>query len=196
MSGGSTARIPAEIRVEISKKIMAHAVELGWEDLNLSERSSQYEKWATDPEIVALLSPHIPRERIRVWIKDGPMKEFVRARRGIGSYASYVPRDKPFEELIISRIFGVGWVLVPDSVNVKPLRFVTQNPETEDTSTVLWGTKTDLKHIVWAYLNMPASVDARLVLVATPQEPISANERRHMDRIASRLRSRFDYVTR
>jgi len=175
---------------------MTQAVEFGWADLSTSERSSHYEKWASDPEIISALSPHIPRERIRVWIKDGPMKEYVRARRGIGSYARFVPRAEDFEGQIISRVLGEGWELTPGSVEVKPMRFIALNAELEDKCTVLWGSKPDLKHIVWAYLNMPETTNVKLVFLATPQEPISANDENHMNKIAARISTQFYYVSR
>ena len=43
-----------------------------------------YDRWLDDPAIGGYLTRFLSRERARVWLKDVPMKEYSRARNGIG----------------------------------------------------------------------------------------------------------------
>jgi len=187
------SKIPAQVREEVSRSILQHAVELGWEDLSNTQKSAQYERWANSPEIGGRLSDYIPVERVRVWIKDGPMKEFKRAQRGLGPYADLAPANKRQEEEICKRVLGASWHILEDSVEVKPNRFDAENDEMR--LTVFWGTQTDLKHLVWAFLNHTHPENSRLVIVSTQSEPTTTMSRARNARIAERLNTRIDYIS-
>ncbi len=187
------SRIPRHIREEISRSILKRAVEIGWEDLPNSKRSSYYEEWASNPKIGGRLSDYVPPERIRVWIKDGPMKEFKRAKRGLGPYADLAPKAQKHEEEISEKALGQGWQVVDGSIRVKPNRFDAERDD--ERVTVLWGTRIDLKHLVWAWLNHRHPEDCRLVLVKTQAEPLASTTRAKHDVLAKRLGTEIRYVS-
>ena len=187
------SRIPRHVREEISRSILKRAVEVGWEDLANSKRSAYYEEWAASPDIGGRLADYVPPERIRVWIKDGPMKEFKRAKRGLGPYADLAPKAQNREQEITEKAFGQDWNVVDGSVNVKPNKFDVQRDD--ERITILWGTRIDLKHLVWAWLNHPYPEHCRLVLVNTQSEPLTSAARTKHDILANRLGTEIRYVT-
>jgi hypothetical protein len=181
-----TKRMPGDVRERVAQTILSRAESVGWDDLNSRERSALYTAWTTDPSIGGVISQYLPREAIRVWIKDGPMKEYARARRGLGPYAALVPTSTERENDITARLLGEGWALVPGSIGVKPARFVVRDEEDNEVD-VLWGSPSDLKHLVWAWLNQGADRDSRIVLVTSPSQPQTRDERHHVAKIGKKL---------
>ena len=59
-------------------------------------------------------------EAARAWIKDGPMKEFRRARRGAGRYAEFGQASVTGPDDVVRHALGEGWHIVDDHVGVKP----------------------------------------------------------------------------
>ena len=97
-------RMPDQIREQVAEKVLARAVAAKWDDLNANERSRLYRVWSEDPEIGGVIARFIPRDGVRVWIKDGPMKEYTRARRGLGPFAGSIPVTTESEERITARL--------------------------------------------------------------------------------------------
>lgn len=185
-------RLPADVREEVSRTILARATEMGWDDLTLSERSEVYSQWIDDAEIGGKLTHYLPRERIRVWIKDGPMKEFSRAKRGLGSLANYVDQPSQLESTLATRLLGPSWQVRHDSIRVKPARFIASDGTTD--VTILWGPTKDLKHLVWAWLNASSASETRIAVIETSREPVTADEGTNHERIASRLGTEITHV--
>ena len=186
-------KLPPHVRRDIARMIYERANELGWEDLTNREKAMRYEQWAADPDIGGRLADYIPVERIRVWIKDGPMKEFKRAVRGIGPYSDLVPERKRFEQIIAGKLLGEEYKVLEASIDVKPNRFTA---ESDDKSvTVIWGNVPELKHLVWAWLNHPSPQDARLVLVNSILQPITSAVEAQAKEIGDRLGTEIRYVT-
>lgn len=187
------SKLPKHIRDDISRLVLKRAVEVGWEDLPNKRKSELYEDWAADPKIGSRLAEYIPTERIRVWIKDGPMKEYKRARRGLGPYADLVPEGKRYEELICQKVLGSGYRLLQSSIDVKPNRFDAECEH--ELITVIWGNVIDLKHMVWAWLNHPYEQFAVLVLLNSRTEPLTSTVRSRTDGIAKRLGTEIVYLS-
>ena len=180
-------RIPRPIESKIVAKLYGDAGALDWASLSQTERSEQYVKWLKDPEVGGRLGKYLTEGEARVWIKDGPMKEWSRASSGVGRYAEYVDDSADIPTLLVEKVRGSGWVFDRRDISVKPLRLVARRGEGE--TVVTWGNPRDLKHLVWAALSAAAEGDARpwvLCVVETFTRPIPRNEKLAHLRVAER----------
>ena len=184
--------VPRQIEDSVCTEIFRDMAELSWEGLGHSARSEQYGRWVTAPSVGERLSQYMPVERVRVWIKDGPVTEYPRARAGVGRFATLVEASSG-PAVVVRLALGGDWEPVQGSLRVKPLRVQARSsgPDANDEVVVAWGPARDLKHLVWAAL-MATANDAserwHLVVCATFTQPVSAGERTLHVRIAERAR--------
>jgi hypothetical protein len=186
--------MPDQIREQVAEKVLARAVAAKWDDLNANERSRLYRVWSEDPEIGGVIARFIPRDGVRVWIKDGPMKEYTRARRGLGPFAGSIPVTTESEERITGRVLGPGWALKPGTIGVKPAKFVATNTDGDETL-ILWGSSKDLKHLVWAWLNLPRHMYGIIVVVSSQRQPVTSDERDYIESIGAKLNTDIRVVS-
>lgn len=187
------SKIPKALRDEIVALVYREAADLSWEDLSNQQKSSIYERWAADPDIGGRLSEYLARPRVRVWIKDGPMKEYKRASRGLGPYAEYMESHRSYERDVCSRALTSQWEIREGSVDVKPNQFVAVLSGTE--KRVFWGTEFELKHLVWAYLTSPDPDRSLIVLVETRQHPMGHFARRQHETISNRIGAEILHIS-
>lgn len=188
-------RIPSDIRNSVASTVIQRAIEMNWDDLTMAERSRIYEEWVDDAQVGGQLIAYIPRSRIRVWIKDGPMKEYARARRGLGPYAQYVTNPVNHEREICERVLGQEWSVVTDSIDVKPAQFRAIHSTNDSTCIIYWGTTHEAKHLLWAALNTAEYQDPIMVIVGTRRSPIVADERSLLIAIARRASIRVEFIS-
>src|SRR4051794_32064006 len=81
--------LPPEQLVGVVGALYADAEAMDWEHQSLAERTRQYARWTRDARVGGVLTRYMTAEAARSWIKDGPMKEYPRARRGAGRYAEF-----------------------------------------------------------------------------------------------------------
>ena len=150
--------------------------------------------WIADSEIGQRLAEFMTPERARVWIKDGPVKEYPRALAGVGKYAPLANGSDNVAD-IVRRALGAGWTSDTATLRVKPLRVEAHRDG--DTVVLTWGPSRDLKHLVWAALNADASGDPRewvLVVTGTFTRPVTASDKAHQLRIARKCGLRLVHV--
>lgn len=180
-------KIPADVREAVIRHLYADAERLDWERLSVAEKSKQYENWLEDEEIGGeLLRFKLSESAVRVWMKDGPMKEYSRAVLGVGPNASYVDHPRCTPDSVVQAALGAEWVVVPESVEIKPARCRASGPEGE--KVVIWGKSEDFKYLVFAALELLVS-GAEKVSVAVVEalaKPTKKAERERMDQIAER----------
>ncbi|MEU6927041.1 hypothetical protein [Streptomyces sp. NPDC046631] len=160
--------IDEEIRREVIAEVYRQVDELDWDGMAPRERSQWYVRWIDDPLVGGKLMRFIERDRVRVWIKDGPIKELPRARHGIGTYAQFAVNRYPGMEQIAHQAIGPDWLADPDTVDVKPNRCLVRGPGSE--ALMIWGPAAKLADLVWAGIN--ARVDGKaepLIVVASPR---------------------------
>lgn len=186
------SRLPSKVRTEISRIILQRAVEIHWDDLLFSDRSRKYEEWMSDPEIGGRILKYMAREKARVWIKDGPMKEYARAKRGLGPYAILLDAAMNYEGAITTKVYGNKWKVVPDSIKTKPATFSVTDGDS--IQVVFWGTTKELKHLIWAWLNCSCGTDCRIVILSTSMNPVTADMQIKYARIAQKLGTIFTYA--
>ncbi len=112
--------LPQEVEHKVVERLFRDADELGWAALTLPERTVQYARWVQDPEIGGRLLGFMTSERARVWIKDGPMKEWVRAINGVGKYAPLVGERATRAAVLIRKALGEGWEPDEGTLRIKP----------------------------------------------------------------------------
>lgn len=179
--------LPAALREELTRRLYAKAAKLDWENLSASQKTAQYSHWMADPEIGGQLTRFLPEDRARVWIKDGPMKEYGRAQFGVGPFAHLVDAPRCTPETVIRAAQGAGWEVVAGSVQIKPAR--CNAASSSDQALVLWGHAADFKHLIWAGLEASAQDEDRQVTIAvveSPARPTGTAERAHFKSIADR----------
>ena len=120
------------------------------------------------------------------------MKEFARARRGLGSYAHLLGASSNLEAQIVQSLYSESWCCEAGSVAVKPARFVATDGNRR--VLILWGNVTEVKHLIWAWLSFPDGSDCQIVIISTPRHPVRANVKLDMSRIASKIGAEFAYV--
>lgn len=81
----ATSRLTWEVEEAIVSRLFADMERLGWEGMTPRQRTSQYGEWIKDAEIGQRLAEWMTPERARVWIKDGPVKEYPRALADVGN---------------------------------------------------------------------------------------------------------------
>lgn len=188
--------LPSAVGQAVARRLFADMERLGWGGMTQAERSSQYAKWIQDQEIGGRLTQFMTPERARVWIKDGPVKEYPRALAGSGKYAELVEGRGEVLAGIVRHSLGANWVPDSGTLQTKPLRVVARRGDAE--VVVAWGPWRDVKHLAWAALVAQAKGDSRewvLALTETFTNPVGASDKTMHSRLARRLSLRIVHVT-
>ncbi|MDP9092427.1 MAG: hypothetical protein DLM61_15675 [Pseudonocardiales bacterium] len=189
-------RIPKDVETKVVTRLYGDAKTLDWATLTPQQHSAQYTKWVDDPEVGGRLREYLSASDARVWIKDGPMKEWSRSLSGVGKYANLVDGADDTPARLARKALGDGWEVDSDTLRVKPLRVTARNEE--DETILTWAPATGLKHLVWAALTASAQGDSRewvLCVVETFTKPTPANEKQAHQRLAKRCGLRLVHVS-
>ena len=195
MTRADSRRVPPEQIDAVVKALYAEADRLDWEHLSPQRRTALYDTWVADPQIGAVLTEFMSAETARSWIKDGPMKEYGRARQGAGRYAKFGSRQGPTAAQIVARALGTDAVIVDGTLGVKPFHCLATTNGAGLTF-VAWGEARNFRHLVWAALSHLVdnpTDSAALVVIETMAEPTpSADKARHQS-IAQRCSLTLNY---
>lgn len=189
-------RLPPSVEKRVVECLYTEALELDWSHLPPQKKSAQYNRWVEDPQIGGRLLEYMTPTAARVWIKDGPMKEWSRATSGIGKYAALVSGSGPVPLKLALKVLGEAWEAIPESLEVKPLRVVARTGEDEVVLT--WAPVSGLKHMFWAALVASAEGDVRDWIVCvtdTFNNPTPANEKQSHLRLAKRCGLKLVHVS-
>lgn len=165
------SELPESIRAQVVVELYQQADELDWDLLSLSEKTKQYQKWIDDPAVGGVLTRFLEPGRARVWIKDGPMKEFARAKEGIGPYVQFAKSRFLGPEDLIRRVLGGGWRVVEGSVREKPMQCRVFNEDEE--RSVFWGKPQTFRDLVWAGVNSSLATRKAPLLIVTLHDGMS-----------------------
>jgi hypothetical protein len=175
------SELPDALRREVVAETYRQAGKLDWDGLTDKQRSAVYDRWLDDPRIGRELTRFLSRERARVWLKDVPMKEYARARNGIGPYADLVTVRLPSPGQIARQALGDGWDLIDGTIREKPNRCLISDGHNE--RLMMWGPPKTLRDMVWAGLNALAdNLPKPLLVIASPQGHVldDGEKRRHI----------------
>lgn len=188
------ALLPSSVENEIVRQLFSEAEAVGWQLLPVTARTAQYKRWMDSPEVGAKLQEFMTAAQARVWIKDGPMKEFSRAVHGFGKYAALISSPAPSVEELVKEALGPEWSVLHGSLRSKPMRVSVADGQ--ESAVFAWGPPTDLKHLVWAGLVSVSRGDTRrwiLCSITAFVAPMSADAVVAAESIAKRCG--FDFVT-
>jgi hypothetical protein len=181
------SELPPKLREAITRRLYARAAQIDWGNLSATEKTAQYRRWVADPLIGGELTRFLPEDSARVWIKDGPMKEYARAQFGVGPFAQLIDNPRCTPETVVRAVYGPDWDVLDGSVEVKPARCAASGSAGQ--ALVVWGGLAAFKHLVWAALEAAADEDDRPVTIAvveSPARPTTTSERARLKAIAGR----------
>lgn len=192
--------IDENIEAEVVRELYSKAAELDWTHITDQERTKHYQTWTDDPAIGGRLIPYVSTpQNVRPWIKDGPMKEYVRATYGVGKYAPYVVKSATPVTTLVAKALGSGWTVDLDTLTIKPLTVTIRNDKDEELEQrFTWGPAKDIKHLVWATIEAQANGDSLprvLCLIDTFVRPVSSSKKSFHMKIGARLGITIKHVT-
>jgi hypothetical protein len=178
------SELPEPIRVQVITELYGQADELDWDLLTSREKAKQYEVWIDDPKVGGVLTRFLEPGRARVWIKDVPMKEYARAREGIGSFAQFTESRFLGPDDLISRALGKNWHVIEGSVREKPMQCRATDGHAE--RYVFWGKPQTFRDLVWAGVNQAVATEETPLLIVTLQDghQLQVSERNRQEAIA------------
>lgn len=122
------------------------------------------------------------------------MKEYARANRGTGRYASFGRRGGTTPADIVRHALGETAQIVPGTEAVKPLRSHAVDDQGARTL-VLWGDRRAFKDLLWAALRAATDDDTPVIVILEPPGKVTpAQERRQLDAIATRCQVTVTYM--
>lgn len=179
----------------VVRKVYEDAVKLDWLHCSQRDRSEQYERWLEDKNVGKVLDEWMTPAQQRVWLKDGPLKEFARALAGAGEFAKYLTAHPRAPTTIVAQALGPDWVVIKGSLRTKPLGCDARRGA--ETKRLLWGPAKDFKHLLWASLVSweRTNDDAALIVVFdTVEAPLSDAKKKRLRRIASRANVSLAFI--
>ncbi|PPK71182.1 hypothetical protein V5P93_003046 [Actinokineospora auranticolor] len=189
-------RLPAAVREAVCRELYRQVVELDWESLKDSQRTAQYSRWVDDAAIGGELADYLTAEGMRVWLKDGPMKEYMRALEGVGQYAQYA--TKRFVDIgeTIREALGPRWRTVPGTLAEKPMHVDITDGDAE--RYVCWGQPHTFRDLLWAAVGK--AIDARvpplILVVLRGGKTLTSGEEVFQDKVAQHCGLDLIRVTR
>jgi hypothetical protein len=149
--------LPEAIRADVVRALYADANQLGWATLGPQAKTVAFNRWIEDPHIGGRLTGYMSPEQARLWIKDGPMKEYARAMRGTGRFAEFGRQGGTSPQDIVNRALGDG-AEIDGNIGTKPPHCLATTSD-GTTAYVTWGDASSLKHLLWAAVRASISHD-------------------------------------
>jgi hypothetical protein len=179
--------LPPEQLSAVVTALYADAEVMDWEHQALAERTRQYARWIQDDRVGGVLTRYMTAEAARSWVKDGPMKEYPRARRGAGRYAEFGHVGGTGPEDVVRYALGAGW-RPAGRVGVKPFHCAVEHDHDHNRGFVTWGPATNFRHLVWAALRWAVDHEGRATIVVTylPERPTPEDEMSWHKRVGER----------
>ena len=188
--------LPEEQLESVVRSLYTQADEAGWDTLGPRDRSRMYTQWVeTNDPVGKVLTQYMTPEAARSWIKDGPMKEYARANRGVGRYAAFGRTGGTNSSDIVQHALGPGATIEEGSETVKPLRCHARTKDGRR-ALVLWGDFRSFKDLLWAALRAAADEGdtPHIVVLEPPGKITSTSERTRLSAIATRCDITVTYM--
>ncbi|MFI6262167.1 hypothetical protein [Micromonospora sp. NPDC051006] len=188
--------VPEKVRAEVIRELYRQVDTLDWEELPARAKTAYYTRWVEDDAIGGVLADYMTSEGMRVWLKDGPLKEYARAVESFGSYAQYVSKHLTPPSEFLFLILGSGWRVRPETIREKPMHCKATDGSRE--RYVCWGRVRNFRDLVWAALNEAVDSAERplIVVYGTDDVLIDADRSRRFRRIAEHCGLDVGFVRR
>jgi len=169
---------------------------LDWEEISSREKTSYYAQWVEDPAIGGELADYYTAEGMRVWLKDGPLKEYARALEDFGGYAQYATKRLTPPSEFIPQVLGASWTIVDNSIGEKPMHCTVSDGTRE--RYVCWGKPRAFRDLLWAAVSRAVNVPDRplIIVYLIEGQAISPRQERMHERIAEHCSLDLAYVWR
>ncbi|VDB00462.1 hypothetical protein S1OALGB6SA_1544 [Olavius algarvensis spirochete endosymbiont] len=171
----------------VVRKLYADAQAIDWEHVTSADKTARYAHWLDDPLVGGLLGQWMSPEEARVWIKDGPMKEYVRAIAGFGPFAQYLDEHPRGPTAMVRLALGKEWTPVSGTEGVKPLHCDATSGS--GTVRLIWGPSRDFKHLLWAALEASdrnKKKEVKIAVFDTVAHPTSSATKAPHERFCTR----------
>lgn len=171
-------KLPEDVRSEVVTELARQFDSARWEEVSAVDASEMYDRFVKDPSIGGRLSVYMAADKIRVWIKDGPAKDYRRALEGVGPLAQYTSREYPGPESVVRLALGDEWIPKLDTLQEKPMRCFATDPGGQSMF-VIWGPFNGLQGLIWnsCLLRAKDRLEPITVVVTKPgAAPLPADE--------------------
>lgn len=188
--------IPKEIRDSVIRELYRQVGSLDWEGVSSRERTAYYTRWVEDEAIGGELADYYTAEGMRVWLKDGPLKEYARALENFGPYAAYATkRLSPADEFIVE-LLGDEWKIKAGSIGEKPMHCTITDQTRE--RYVCWGRPRTFRDLLWAAVNRAVITPSKplIVVYVTDDAEVEERQKRQHEMIAKHCSLDLAYVRR
>lgn len=188
--------VPQDVRDAVIRELYRQVSLLDWEDISAREKTKYYSQWVEDPSIGGKLADYYTAEGMRVWLKDGPLKEYARALEDFGAFAKYTSRRLSPPSEFISQVLGNAWTIIPGSIGEKPMHcLITNNTQRRY---VCWGKPRTFRDLLWAAVNKALSMPTRpmIVVYLSEERTVSPHLKHLHERIATHCSIDLAYVRR
>jgi hypothetical protein len=188
--------VPPEVKDSVLRELYRQVGSIDWEDIPARQKTKYYSQWVEDPAIGGELADYYTAEGMRVWLKDGPLKEYARALENFGSFAKYTTKLLSPPSEFIPKVLGPSWSIVPGSIAEKPMHCTATNGTRR--RYVCWGRPGTFRDLLWAAVNkaLDATVPPMIVVYLNEGKTISPKERTQHERIAEHCGLDLAYVHR
>ncbi|MFD2422677.1 DUF4365 domain-containing protein [Amycolatopsis pigmentata] len=188
-------RMPENVRTQVISTIYRTADEVGWDRLAAHDRTKLLTEWVDDPVVGGVLSPYFPDYGIRVWLKDAPLKEYSRAKEGLGPYARYVTKRYQTPDEIVLAVCGNGWSVESGTLDFGPRRCSATNGRVR--RHVFWGEVSEFKNLLYAALDAAREdfLNPIVVLLHRENQSVEHDDDRRAA-IAGRAGAELKYLAR
>lgn len=191
------ATLPKEVRDAVLTELGKQFDAVRWEEASSSKTSEMYDRFVKDPAIGGRLKPFLAPEKIRVWIKDGPAKEYRRALEGQGYMEHFTARAYPGPEAVVRSALGPDWSARVETVEEKPMRCFAVD-ENEQSMFVIWAPFSGLQGLIWnsCLLRAEDPYEPITIVVTKPNSaPINPDEWGLVERLAEIVDAECKQVT-
>ncbi|MBB5857643.1 DUF4365 domain-containing protein [Amycolatopsis umgeniensis] len=187
-------RMPKKVRAAVVSSAYRAADQVGWDQLPNVERSRLYSAWVDDPSIGGIMAPYFSKQSIRIWLKDSLMKEYVRAKEGVGPYAQFVTIRYPTPDEIVSAACGNGWFVESGSMTIKPSHcFATDGIYRRH---IFWGEAASFENLIVAALAVAEGELLRPIVVILHRKNHSMEQKLTLRKLADRAQVKLIFLTR
>ncbi|MGW4112636.1 hypothetical protein ACWEFJ_17340 [Actinosynnema sp. NPDC004786] len=188
--------VPKDVRDSVIRELYRQVGSLDWEGVPARERTAYYTRWVEDEAIGGELADYYTAEGMRVWLKDGPLKEYARALENIGSYAPYATKRLSPPDEFIAELVGDEWRIKPGSVKEKPMHCLITDQARE--RYVCWGRPRTFRDLLWAAVNNAVTARSKplIVVYVTDDREVEERQKRQHERIARHCSLDLAYVRR
>ncbi|NEM07734.1 hypothetical protein [Geodermatophilus normandii] len=187
--------LPEEQLAAVVTALYADADSAGWDTLPLADRTRTYSAWVEDPRVGGIVTRYMTPEAARAWIKDGPMKEYGRARRGAGRYARFGRQGGTTAADVVRFVLGDGTAVVHDSYGDKPFHCLAID-DFGETSYLAWGEARNLRNLLWAALRTAVEdgLPAHIVVMEPPDLTTPGDQVKAHRALAERCRLEIHHM--